>query len=274
MTSIWGRLQGALFPAAALRRALIAAEAGRLNEVFPVLARHASKSNAKAQYWVGKAYLEGRGVPQSRATAMSWLQRAAEAGQRDAQSVLAALYLTGASPVAGASVFADEGKTEPNFEQAMRWARPAAEAGAADAQALLAYLLTSGPESMRDLPQADAWYAKSAAAGCAQGSMGLALSILRDAKDDDDRARAAKEMAKAADARLPLGVYLMGTMLEAAVGVQQDLTASARMYEQSAALGVRSGIARWGLALLEGRGIPKDPAKGESFLRRAALAGW
>ncbi|MEJ1978406.1 MAG: hypothetical protein WDN49_22050 [Acetobacteraceae bacterium] len=36
---------------------------------------------------------------------------------------------------------------------------------------------------------------------------------------------------------------------------------------------MRSGMARWGLALMEGRGVAKDATGGESWLRRAALAG-
>ena len=50
-------------------------------------------------------------------------------------------------------------------------------------QALLGYLLTSGPAEMRDLDAADAWYEKSAAAGCPQGHLGVALAQLRNALD-------------------------------------------------------------------------------------------
>ena len=219
MRRLLARLRGLLTPGAVLREAFAAAEAGRLQDVFPVISAAAQKGDRRAQYWVGKGYLEGRGVPHSRVTATQWLTRAAEGGQREAQSVLAALYLTGASKaegrLGGASVFADDGATEPDFGQAARWARPAAEGGSADAQALLAYLMTSGPEEMRDLPAAMDWYRKSAEAGCAQGSLGLALAILRDAKDDADRAKAAAEMAKAAAlgsaaGRIPVGHHDRG----------------------------------------------------------------
>ena len=70
---------------------------------------------------------------------MQWLLRASEAGEADAQAVLAALYLTGASKPDGTatatSVFADAGATAPDPVQAYRWAKPAAEAGSAEAQA-------------------------------------------------------------------------------------------------------------------------------------------
>ena len=195
-------LRAKLFPGAELRRAFEAAEAGNLHDVFATLAKAARKGDARAEYWVGKAYLEGRGVPQSRTTATQWLHRAADAGQVDAQAVLAALYLTGASKAegstGGAAMFADVGVSEPDFDQAARWARSAAEAGSGDAQALLAYLMTSGPDAIRDLPAALEWYRKSAANGCAQGMLGLSLALLRDATNDDERAAAAAEMVKAA----------------------------------------------------------------------------
>ena len=58
----------------------------------------------------------------------------------------------------------------------------------------------------------------------------------------------------------------------AGVPASQEL-ASSYVLKQSAEKNVRSGQARWGLALLEGRGISRNPVEGESWLRRAANAG-
>ena len=54
-----------------------------------------------------------------------------------------------AQPATG--LFANAGRTNPDYESALKWARAAAEAGASDAQALLGYILTAGPETIRDL---------------------------------------------------------------------------------------------------------------------------
>ena len=87
--------------------------------------------------------------------------------------------------------------------------------------------------------------------------MGYALALLRDAKQDSDRTLAAAEMSKAAEAGLPLGIYLLGTMSESGIGLERDVTAASRLYERAASMGLRQGAARWGLALLEGRGVPR-----------------
>ena len=45
------------------------------------------------------------------------------------------------------------------------------------------------------------------------------------------------------------------------------------MFRQAAEKGNRPSQARWGMALMEGDGVPANPVEGESWLRRAALAG-
>ena len=65
---------------------------------------------------------------------------------------------------------------------AVVWARRAAEGGSADGQAILGFILTSGPESLRDLDQAEEMYRRSAEADCPQGCLGYALTLLRKAQ--------------------------------------------------------------------------------------------
>src|SRR4051812_40046130 len=135
MVGLFGRVGAALSPAARLRHALDESKAGRAAAVFPVLAKAAERGDAEAQFRVGKAYLDGTGVPPSRTTAATWLERAAQAGLTEAQSTLAALYLTGAGKstgeAVGAGLFSDVDGSEPDFDKAVRWAKLAAEAGSA-----------------------------------------------------------------------------------------------------------------------------------------------
>ena len=274
-----GRLAAALLPAVALRRALAQAEAGQLREAFPALARAARRGHADAQYadahyWVGRAYLEGQGVPHSRADAQHWLTQAATAHHTQAQTLLATIYVSGTAKD-GADLFvggAPGGVPDP--DRAKHWAELAAGAGSADAKALLAYLLTSGPEEARDPARAAALYAEAADAGSMQGALGHGLVLLRTACDDAARQAAAMQIGRAADAGLSLGLYLMGTLHESGTGVPQDPAAAAAFHRQAAERGLRSAQARWGRALLDGYGgIRRDPVGGESWLRRAALAG-
>ena len=187
------RLPVALSSAAALRRAVRLIDQGNAKQAFPLLSRAARAGIAEAEYRVGRCYLEGVGVPPSRTDGARWLERAANQGYVEAQTQLATLAIHGltASADAGLSarLFAPTEAAAPDFETGLRWARKAATGGSADGQAVLGYILTSGPETMRDPDEAHSWYQRSAAAGCPQGALGLALSLSRTAKTPEQQAR-------------------------------------------------------------------------------------
>ncbi|MGH7057042.1 MAG: tetratricopeptide repeat protein, partial [Acetobacteraceae bacterium] len=152
MARFTDRLAGALSPNAALARAERAASRGRAAEAFALFARAAQAGLTEAKYRVGRAYLEGAGVPPSPAEAARWLERAANDGNAFAQSLLAQLYLQGVAPPAPQSANRATNLFKPagtaaaaDFEKALRWAKAAAAAGTPDGQAILGYLLTSGP---------------------------------------------------------------------------------------------------------------------------------
>ena len=61
------RLMASMSPAAALRRAVKLTELGDVKQAFPLLTRAARAGIVEAEYRVGRCYLEGTGVPRSRA---------------------------------------------------------------------------------------------------------------------------------------------------------------------------------------------------------------
>jgi len=85
------RLIALASPAAALDRAIRLIEQERFAAAFPLLTRAAISGIPDAEYRVARCYLEGTGVPPSRAEGARWLKRAAEHGCVEAQSLLAAL---------------------------------------------------------------------------------------------------------------------------------------------------------------------------------------
>ena len=125
---------------------------------------------------------------------------------------------------------------------------------------------------MRDLEAAHRWYERSATAGCPEGNLGFALSLARRATDEVGRRQVFEHLLRAAEAGLPSAIYLMGVLAEHGVAVTRDPTAATR-YRQAAEKGHRAAQVRWGLALIEGRGVEQDLVAGEIWLRRAALAG-
>jgi uncharacterized protein len=271
------RVQAVFSPTAALRRGANLMAAGKTGPAFQLYARAGRSGLAEAEYRVGRCYLDGVGVPLSRAEGIRWLERAAHHGHVEAQSGLAVIYLHGTAgepdPKAAAGLFDVSDIADPDYVTAMRRARIAAEAGSGEAQALLAFILSSGPQDVRDLDEADLWYERSAAAGCPQGMLGHALALNRKGGGEAVLREVAVQLGKAAEAGLPAALYVLGAMSEGGLGVTRNEGAAAEFYRRAAEKGHRSGQARWGKALIHGIGVDANPSDGETWLRRAALAG-
>ncbi|UVK46583.1 SEL1-like repeat protein [Mesorhizobium sp. AR07] len=277
--TILDRLTGFANPAAALRRAIQLSDSGRSAEAFPLMAIAARAGIAEAEYRVARCYLEGSGVPPSRTEGTRWLRRAANHESADARALLAALYVTGLATAEADGkgseserLFEQDSPGEPDFVAALGFAAKAAEAGSATGQAILGYIFTSGPEPMRDADAAHGWYERSAAAGCAEGCLGFALSLARRG-GLAERARIADEVRRAADAGLPTAIYLLAVLTEHGLGVTGDHAAAARLYQAAAEKGLPSAQFRLGLALIDGSLVDQDPTAGEAWMRRAALGG-
>src|SRR5271165_2427181 len=95
MMSLIDRIASTGSPVAALKRAIQLDEAGESRRAFVLFTRAARAGLPEAQFRVGRAYMKGAGVPVSRRDGAAWLQRAAQAGWVEAQTLLATLYLYG-----------------------------------------------------------------------------------------------------------------------------------------------------------------------------------
>src|SRR4051812_37541057 len=125
---------------------------GRHQAAFRLDAGAARAGLPAAQYWIGRSYLEGTGVPPSPTEGSRWLAQAADAGHTEAQALLAAFYLRGVSGASAQGAPTDflapqAAPGEPDYEAALRWGARAAAAGSVAAQALVAHILTNGPAS-------------------------------------------------------------------------------------------------------------------------------
>jgi len=94
---------------------------------------------------LGLFYRDGLGVPQDDQAALTWLLKAAQQGNADAQNKLGIVYLQGQGVIADAA-------------RAGVWFSRAAEQGDRAAQANLAALYETGRGVPRDLMQAYRWY--------------------------------------------------------------------------------------------------------------------
>jgi TPR repeat protein len=262
-------------PAAQLARASELAGQHAYQAAFGLFKKAAKAGLPAAWYQVGRAYLLGRGVPSSFSSALRWLTRAAEANEVEAQTLLASLALQGTCDPTHMNLFETTSTAtdqHPNYRIALHWAEQAAAHGSAEAQAILGYVLTSGPPELRDCERGEQYYRHAAEAGCAQGQLAWALVLLR--RNTLDAAREARDLLeKAAATGLPGVQFMLGVIAESGVAGTQDFTAATNHYRIAAEAEHRTAQLRYGMALLIGRGVDADPFKGESWLRRAALAG-
>lgn len=117
------------------------------------------RSSKESQKILAEFFLTGQGVPQNYTEALEWYERAAEAGDLEAQNELAYLYFTGQ-------------RVERDYEKAHHWFKQAAEKGYALAQYNIGILWYTGngvPEM--DPVKAYAWFNLAAANGHADGEM-------------------------------------------------------------------------------------------------------
>ena len=274
------------YPSARLAYALILADDGEHRRALRQFAQAAHGGLPHAQFRLGRCYLLGLGVPSGLDAALRWLTKAAHGCDVEAQVLLASLALQGISMDAQAGLFepATRHAGQPaDYQIALHWGRQAADAGSAEAQTLVGYILTSGPEELRDLPRAAQYYRQASESGFAQGQLGWALALLRDGASPAVDAEAWRLLESAAKADLPAAHFALGVLAEQAVAEQAlveqaehnpgRLTTGTAHYREAAERGHRSAQFRYGIALLTGRGVKQDTQSGETWLRRAGLAG-
>ena len=269
-------------PQAALARARHLKDEGQHERAFKLFTIAAGGGLSEAQREVGGAYLSGAAGLRNPQEAGRWLARAAASGDIPAQTALAGLYAGGYHPTQaqGGTLFADaapateaDADIPPDFETALRWALSAAEAGDADAQTLAGFIYAIAPPPLRDEDKAIHWYGKAAASGKAQGHLGLGVLTLSRATTDEPTFAGVAHIRQAAEANLPNAHLYLAIIYERAIGVHADLALAAYHYGLAAEGGIRHAMAKYGFMLFEGIGVKMNKTVGETWLRRAGLAG-
>ena len=146
----------------------------------------AEQGHAPAQFGLGLAYENGRGVDRSLERAGFWYRKAAEQGLQDAQFNLGNLYLNGAG-------------VEKDPVEAVRWFRRAADLGMPHAQVNLGYSYETGTGVARDPGEAVYWYREAARQNFPQAQYYLGAAYERGLGVPKDLALAAGWYEKAAE---------------------------------------------------------------------------
>lgn len=118
----------------------------------PTLQADAEKGDAKAQFRLGLAYLDGQGVDRDAPLAMKWIGKAAEQGYSEAQYKLGAMHHSGRGAL-------------QSFPLAFKWFEQAAQQNHADAQYSLGVMYRNGQGVEMDKSNAYVWFNLAASQG-------------------------------------------------------------------------------------------------------------
>jgi hypothetical protein len=132
------------------------------NGIAPALMAKAQAGNAAAEFQVGFAFANGKGVPRDFKEAARWYRKSAEQGNADAQSLLGVLYRNGHG-------------VPQDYAEAALWSRRAALQGNAFAQLTLGLDYYQGKGVPQDFTQAALWYRRAAMQGNAGAKEELGL---------------------------------------------------------------------------------------------------
>ncbi|MBI4031343.1 MAG: sel1 repeat family protein [Proteobacteria bacterium] len=193
--------------------------------------------------------------------AMTWCEKAARRGHKEAQYMLGSLYLF------------RENATKDDYKHAEQWLLPAAEQGQITAQANLGTLYFHGLTGRRDMAAAMKWLSAAADQGNPDAQYNLAGIYARGDETPQDFAKAAALLEKAAiqgdaDAQHSLSaMYIFGH------GMDRDSAQAFFWGEKAAAGGNREAQYNLGMMYFYGSGTEQDYKKAIQWLRRAALRG-
>jgi TPR repeat protein len=137
---------------ASLVAGVVAIEQASLPPSVQAALPRAKRGDSDAQYEIGTAYHEGRGLARDYAEAARWWRKAAARGHVDAQYNLGVMYHRG------------QGIRQDRAEAALWW-RKAAEQGHAEAQYNLGLIYASGRGVPVDYKEAAKWYRMAAVQG-------------------------------------------------------------------------------------------------------------
>lgn len=237
-------------------------------QAFRWFRQAAEKDLPEAQYEVGQMEEDGDGTEKNAADAAEWYRKAATSGNVPAMFALGELYRN------GEGVAKDE-------QQAIRWYRPAADKNDIDSQLALGKLYQQGVGTPKNPSEAAVWFRKAAQLGSPEGSYLLALLLI-----DADPAvhsmghgpsRASVEAmtllrSAAGQNYAPAQFYLGMAHLKGIEARLDDGEAVARLLS-AADQGYADALHQLGRMYQQGRGVPQDPVRAYMYLELAFEMG-
>ncbi|MEP3944609.1 hypothetical protein [Ascidiaceihabitans sp.] len=221
----------------------------------------AARGKTQAQYFLGRLYAKGDGVPMDATTAFNWFLAAAEDGNKDAQYALSQAYAEGRGVAQSAP-------------DALRWLEEAASNGVPDAQYNLAVAYDTGRGANKSATAALDNYRRAAEAGHVLAQRALGTKYLQGTQDfDPNPTEALRWLQAAAQAGDPGAMSNLGFGYTQGTVLPRDDALAAQWYQRAS----DRGLARATLALARmvetGRGVQADRAGSFALYQLAVEQG-
>lgn len=228
-------------------------------QTFRSIQQRAEKGDSFAQLLIGRAYLEGIGVPPDSVKALGWLEKSARQGDPLGQALLGVAYWTG------------KGMAQ-DIQKAHEWIERSAEQGNALGRLYLGLMYDDGIYVERIPERALELYRQAAEDGdpVAQNMVGFTLDGLPDEKDLKDAYHFYKLAADNGDLS---GQYNAGYMLLFGRGVGRSTQRAREILLSAAHQQSRHAIYMLGQIYAHGIGVPRSDTEATSWFRKSAEAG-
>jgi len=209
------------------------------------LLKRAEASDAQAQFELGRAYEDGKGVPQDNDRAVEWFRKSAEQGNAQAQNSLGVMYAQGRG-------------VQRDRAEAVRWYRKAAKQGLPEALYNVAIAYYNGEGAEHNTAMACTWM------------------MMAQRKGDTDTAEALRHIEDELNQRLDRCKFDLAFLYEKGDEVPQDMPAAVALYKEATAQpdnrrSVFSTSAQYKLCRLyfAGNGVPKDYGQAKSWCNKS-----
>jgi TPR repeat protein len=221
----------------------------------------AQQGDAKAQFQLGRAYHDGKGVAQDFAQAVAWYEKAAKQEYARMQNSLGYAYYKGKG-------------VAQDFAHAVALWEKAAKQGFAQAQFNLGTAYYKGKGIPQDFAQAVAWYEKAAGQGYARAQFNLGAAYYDGKGVAQDFAQAVAWYEKAAKQEYARAQNNLGYAYYEGKGVTQDFAQAVVWWEKAAEQGRVEAQFNLGVAYHDGKGVAQDFAQAVAWWEKAAKQGF
>jgi len=243
------------------RKEFLAAMKAFKKEDVPELERKAEAGDREAQLMLGAIYQEGLAVEINFVTAVFWYRKAAEQGHPMAQNSMGLSYRDG------------RGVAQDRAE-ALRWMHKAAGQNYAQAQCNIGWAYYRGLGVPADANEAIKWYRTAMAQGYACAQVLLGIAFLEGKGVSQDPKQATELFRKAAEQGDAKGQLYLAISYDSGSGIKLDHAEAARWYRAAAEQKDLAAMFALAMSYHNGEGVPKSAEEAEKWFRSASDAGW